>query len=215
MYIKPSVAPGDLPPELLLIAPLFALSTSVIVSFAAGTVFLCLMVLTAISVSTLRRFIIWQIRLPFLILIIATWATLFDMGLTAYFYDLRNQMGIYLPLLAFNSLVFAASEEYFLKNSAGKSLIHAIKYGLIILLIFIVAGIIRELLIYGSLFRDSGLIRSGTEISLVLVDYGRYSGFSILHVAPGAFICLGLIFGLLKYFTTPAGKVMAEKQSIE
>ena len=187
----------SLPGELLLIAPLLALSYSAIISFSAGLIFLMLLLLVAGTVSTVRNFIVRQVRIPLLMLIVATWISLFDMVLTAKFYDLRQQLGIYLPLLAINSLVFATSEEHYLALPLRKSLTHALRIGGLVLLLFLAVGSTRELLTHGSLFRDAGLGFSGIGINLKQYDNG--SGLVLAGKAPGAFICLGLVVAVWNY----------------
>lgn len=176
---------------MLLIAPLLALSTSINISISAGLVFTLLLLLIAVSVSAARYFIGWQVRLPLLMLIIATWISLFDMFLTAWFYELRQQFGIYLPLLAVNSLVFAAAEEYYLRMPLRISLSHAVRTGAIVMALFVATGTVREILVPGGLFRHLDIVIHG----------GNDAGLVLAGKAPGAFICLGLVFALWNYFT--------------
>lgn len=190
----------NLPVELLLIAPLLALSNSVIIGLSTGLVFLVLLSLIAVSVSALRRFTAWHVRIPMLLLAAATWISLLDIALTAWFYDLRQQLGIYLPLLAINSLVFAVSEEHYLRLPVRESLFHALRIGGLVLSLFLATGIIRELLAYGSLFQDAPVIFNGSGMQH-LVHHDTAAGLKLVGKAPGAFICLGLVFALWNYLT--------------
>lgn len=187
----------EIPPELLLIAPLLALSTSISLSISAGLVFTLLLVLIAATVSAARYFIGWQVRLPLLMLIIATWTSLFDMFLTAWFYELRQEFGMYLPLLVVNSLVFAVVEEYYLRWPLRTTLSHALRTGGMLLLLFAATGAVREILATGGLFRDLGY---GTDFKVHLVHAGNAAGLSLAGKAPGAFICLGLVLAVWNYF---------------
>ena len=194
----------QIPAELLLIAPLFALSTTLNSSLAAALLFLLLLVVIAVTVSILRHFIAWRLRIPFLILIIATWISLFDIAATTYFYGLREQLGIYMTLLAYNSLVFAAAEEYYLRLPVRQSLLHAVRTGMVIFTLFLATGTVRELLSFGKL--GSGLGWSGADGFLHPVSA---TGLAITQAAPGAFICVGLLFGLWNYC---AGKFRYTRQ---
>ena len=113
---------------------------------------------------------------------------------------MRQQFGIYLPLFAINGLVFAASEEYYLRMPLRRSLFHALRLGGIVLLLFLATGIVRETLTFGTLFRDAGNILNSTGIRN-LVHPGDASGLILTGKAPGAFICLGLVFALWNYMT--------------
>lgn len=197
MFNNRTVDIGGFPVELLLIAPLLALSNSVILGVSAGLIFSVGLVLIAGSVSTVRYVISRPFRIPLLLLIAATWISVIDMLLTAWFYELRQQLDIYLPLLAINGLVFAAAEEYYLALPLRKSLTHALRTGGLVLLLFLVTGAVRELLIHGSLFRDAGLIFTSTGLDLKHHD--TVFGLVLAGKAPGAFICLGLVIAAWNY----------------
>ncbi|OGT83382.1 MAG: hypothetical protein A3G96_05420 [Gammaproteobacteria bacterium RIFCSPLOWO2_12_FULL_52_10] len=197
MFIDHATTDKRIPAELLLLPPLLALSTTLSISLTAGLMFSLLLVAIAVSVSIIRNFISWRIRIPFLILIIATWISLFEMVLMVYFYGLKEQFGIYLPLLACNSLVFAVSEECYLRLPLRQSLDHAVRTGLVVLLLFIATGTLRELLTFGSL--GAGMTWTGSELSLDLHLPDTVTGLAITRAAPGALICIGLIIALWNY----------------
>ena len=105
-----------------------------------------------------------------------------------------------LPLLAVNSLVFAAAEEYYLRLPLRTTLSHALRTGAMMLVLFVATGSIREILTSGGLFRDLGIVMHGADIKLHL-HAGAHTGLVLAGKAPGAFICLGLVFALWNYFT--------------
>jgi len=211
MFVDQTTSIRKFPLELLLIAPLLALTNSTLVSFSTGLIFSVLLLLIAVSVTAVRSFIAWQVRLPMLILIAATCVSLLDMLLTAWFFELRQQLGIYLPLLAINSLVFSVSEEYYLRMPLRQSLVHALRVGGVVLLLLIVTGIIREILTYGSLLHDAGLILTSTENTHPATsDNG--TGLILIGKAPGGFFCLGLVFGLWNYLMGNKQSNMSEKK---
>lgn len=185
------------PAELFLMAPLLALSTSVVLGFSAGLIFSVVLVLVAGSVSAARSFIARPVRIPLLLLIMATWISLFDMLLSAWFYDLRQQLGIYLPLLAINSLVFATAEEHYLTQPLRKSVPHALRIGGMVMVLFLAAAGVREFLAYGSLMGDAGLIFGGAGVHIK--PHATIPGLVLAGKAPGAFICLGLVFAAWNY----------------
>lgn len=198
MFNNRAVDFRKMPVELFLIAPLLALSNSVITAFSTGLIFWVLLVLIAVSVSAMRNFTVRQVRVPMLMLITATWISLFDIVLTAWFYDLRQAVGIYLPLLAINSLVFAASEEYYLRLPLRESMLHALRTGAIVLMLFLAAALVREILAFGSLFRHATIVFNEPGIQ-ELAHPDNASGLLLAGKAPGAFICLGLVFALWNY----------------
>jgi electron transport complex protein RnfE len=180
--IQPDKRPAA---ELLLIPPLLALSINLRMSLAAGLTFVILLLVIAVSVSLVRQFIAWQLRLPCLALIIATWISMLDMALLAEQYELRQQFGLYLPLLACNSLVFTLSEDTFLRRHIRVAISRAAGIGLLVLSLFLVTGIARELLAYGTAGADLQ-----PDLATVL---------PIAATAPGALLCTGLVFAAWKF----------------
>ena len=199
MFIAHATTDNAVPAELFLIPPLLVLSTTLLISLLAGLMFILLLVVIAVSVSMLRHVIAWRIRLPFMMLIIATWISVFEMVVMVYFYESRGQFGAYLPLLACNSLVYVLSEEYYLRLPIRQSLYHAARTGLMILLLFVTTGAFRELLSFGTL--AAGINWSGPALDPVQLSTGNPTGLSIANTAPGALVCLGLIFALWNYLS--------------
>ena len=193
MVIDDANTKKSVAPELLLIPPLLALSTTLGFSLTSGLMFVLLLTAIAMSVSLLRHFISWRLRISFLILIVATWISLFEIVQKVYFYGLGEQFGIYLPLLACNSLVFAVAEEYYLRLPLRLSLAHAMRTGVVMFLLFGTTGIFRELLTFGSL--GAGMTWTGSAPHLPDI----VTGLAITRAAPGAFLCLGLILALWNY----------------
>jgi len=191
-----------LPAELYVIAPLLALSTTLGGSFAAGLLLAVLLIVIAVSVSLLRHFIAWHLRLLFLLLIIATWTGVADMLVTAYLFELRLQFGIYLPLLACNSLVFAMAEGHYLRMPSAQALVYAARSGLVIILLFLVVGLVRELLSSGSL-----------EMWHLTPAVSRNS-VAMAGVAPGALISAGLLIGLWNHLIAMF-RATASRRSVE
>lgn len=192
---------GRIPVELFCIAPLLALSASLTVSLVSGVLFLMLLVITGVSVSVIRKLIPYQIRIPVLTLIIATWTTIFEILLKVYFHGLYGEMGIYMPLLALNSLVFACAEGTFLTSNLTDTTRYALRTGIVILLLFTGLGTLRELLGHGGLVMDIELIKAGSGIKLEILDPDSNNGLSLVSTPAGAFICCGLILAFWKYLT--------------
>lgn len=189
------------PVELLFIAPVLALTSKLVIGLSAGIIFLLLIILTAISVSVVRKFISYQLRIPFLVLIIATLITLIELVLKAYAFDLYNKFGIYTPLLAINSLVFACAEGSFLRSSFRVSLNQAFRAGLLVLILCAATGALREILNYGTLFSDAELILKEVNLGIVIFKFGSGGGFTLAGNAAGAFLCCGLILALRNYLS--------------
>ena len=187
------------PTELLVIAPLLALSTSFINSLAMGLVFTLVLVISAISVSILRNLITSSLRIPVILVILGTLATTIELGLGATLYELREGLGIYLPLITINALVIWMAEGQFLRLPVKASMLYAIRVCLVVIFLVCTAGLLRELFAEGTVL--AGLddyvnvdIFSGFRI------FDTTYGLTLISKPAGALIVFGLLAGCINYF---------------
>ncbi len=98
--------------------------------------------------------------------------------------QINASMGIYLPLLAVNSLVVIRCEKYAVKNSVKLSFFDAISAGLGYTVVAVTVGSLREVIAYGTLM--------GKEVS----DLPKYSGMALPF---GGLIILGFFAAFHKW----------------
>jgi electron transport complex protein RnfE len=123
-------------------------------------------------------------RIPVYIRVIASFVTIVDLVLQAYFYSLSKSLGLFIPLIVVNCIILGRAESFASKNSVGASFIDALGMGVGFSLALVVLGSIRELLGNGSIF---GYSLVGINVPRVL----------IFVLPPGAFIMLGIILWLM------------------
>ena len=182
----------------LALAPVLALSTTLIRGLLAGLVLLAGLACVAFMVSLFRNLVSYQVRLPVIILITATVATLINLFLQAYMYEITVDFGIYLPLLVFNGLYLARSEEAFLRKPVPHALADAFMTGLTLLLFFLIIGLMREFLSYGSLLRDVNIYFA--SMGKLEINLGEnFKSLNLFRLAPGGLICAGLVTAALRY----------------
>lgn len=99
--------------------------------------------------------------------------------------QLNASMGIYLPLLAVNSLIVIRCEKYAVKNSIKLSVFDALSAGLGYAVTAIIVGGVRELVAYGTL------------MGRTVTDMPRYSGMALPF---GGLIVLGFTAAFHKWF---------------
>ena len=175
----------------VVIAPVLMLSTTLYNSLIASFLLVTTLFLYAISCAIVRKFIIYNLRLPALIFIAGTIATILDLSVKTWNYELAMEFGIYLPLIAFNGFLYSLSEEYFLRQSIIKSLQTTLVCGFVFFIILCLMGVIRELLVYGSFFRGFP--------SLQFSISNDFNGLNMFRQGPGALLVAGtlLAFGRL------------------
>jgi electron transport complex protein RnfE len=135
-------------------------------------------------ISALRNLIPSRVRIACFIVIIATFVTIVDLIMAAYFYELHKALGIFIPLIVVNCIILGRAEAFASKRPIVNSVMDGIGMGLGYTLALLVLGCIRELLGNGSIF------------GLSLLGPG-YLPFLLAILPPGAFIALGLLLGLM------------------
>ncbi|MCX7661820.1 MAG: electron transport complex subunit RsxE, partial [Candidatus Omnitrophica bacterium] len=87
------------------LCPTLAISSSLNNALGMSGAVLFVLVFSNIIISTLRKLIPSQIRLPAYIVIIATFVTICELIMKAYFPALDNTLGIYVPLIVVNCII--------------------------------------------------------------------------------------------------------------
>jgi len=166
------------------LCPTLAVTTSVENGVGMGIASTFVLVCSCFMVSLLRKNIPSQIRIPIFILIIATFVTVTDLVMTAYAPALSKSLGIFIPLIVVNCIVFGRVEAFSSKQPVLNSVLDAGGMGVGFTLALILLGGIRELLGTGS------IVFAGRVITSVPI-----AGASAMLIAPGAFLSLGLVLG--------------------
>ncbi|HMA99422.1 MAG TPA: electron transport complex subunit E [Spirochaetota bacterium] len=136
-----------------------------------------------IVISILKRVIPAKVRIPAFIIIIASFVTVIDLSLNAYFPVLYEKLGIFIPLIVVNCLILGRAEGYASKNSLFMSIIDAAGMG---------CGFTIALTLLGS-FRE--ILGSGSFFSMQFVPEGSPT-FLFFVLPGGAFIALGILIAL-------------------
>jgi electron transport complex protein RnfE len=133
-------------------------------------------------ISLLSGVIPNKVRIPAYIIVIASFVTIVDLVMQAYSPELYETLGIFIPLIVVNCIVLGRAEAFASKNSLLSSVIDGLGMGLGFTMALGILGSIREILGSGALF-----------------GYKFISGDGILVfiLAPGAFMALGYMIGLI------------------
>jgi len=169
------------------LCPALAVSTSVVNGFGMGVAATFVILGSNIIVSSIRNFIPAKIRIPCFIVIIATFVTIVELIMKAYFPALSKALGIFVPLIVVNCIVMARAEAFASKQGVIKSIFDGLGMGVGFTLALVLISAIRELLGSGTLL---GLIAvKGFEPALLFI------------LAPGALLVIGLLVGAVNYFS--------------
>jgi electron transport complex protein RnfE len=166
--------------------PTLAVTTSAVNGLGMGLSVTVVLMGSNLAISLLRKVIPDKIRIPAFIVIIATFVTIIDLFLQAFFYDtLYQSLGLFIPLIVVNCIILGRAEAYASKNKPLDSVFDGLGMGLGFTMALTIMGAIRELLGAGTLF---GLN--------VMPD--SFQPATILIMAPGGFFVMGLLLAVFR-----------------
>lgn len=178
---------------LLGLCPLLAVSGTVINALGLGLATLLTLMATNLSVSLLRGLLRPEIRIPAFVLVIASVVTVIELTMQAWFHDLHQVLGIFIPLIVTNCAIIGRAEAFASRHAPLPALVDGFATGLGFLIALLALGAVRELAGHGTLLRDAGLMFGAVGEHLTLTLVPEYRGFLLAMLPPGAFIALGLL----------------------
>jgi Na+-translocating ferredoxin:NAD+ oxidoreductase subunit E len=168
------------------LCPTLAVSTSVINAIGMGLAATFVLLGSNIIISSVRKLIPNQIRIPCFVVIIATFVTIVELLMKAYFPALNAALGIFVPLIVVNCIVLGRAEAFACKRPVIDSIFDGLGMGLGFTLALCVIAGIREVLGAGE-----------------FLGFGAPKGFEpiiMMRLAPGALLTMGLLIGLVNYW---------------
>ena len=127
------------------LCPTLAVSTSIVNGFGMGMAATFVIVGSNAIVSAVRNFIPGKIRIPCFIVIIATFVTIVELTMKAYFPALSNSLGIFVPLIVVNCIVLGRAEAFASRHGVIKSIFDGLGMGAGFTLALVIISAIREL----------------------------------------------------------------------
>jgi len=179
--------------QLLGLCPLLAISNTLINGLSLGLATLATLLVSNTLVSAGRRWIAPEIRIPVYVLIIATTVTVIELILRAWFHELYQVLGIFIPLIVTNCMIIGRAESFASRHGVFRTAVDAAALGAGFLWVLTVLGGIRELIGHGSLLRDAQFLFGDNARHWVIAAGEHYQGMLIALLPPGAFILLGLL----------------------
>lgn len=169
--------------QLLGMCPTLAVTNAMINGLAMGLATTFVLIFSSLVVSSIKKLIPSQVRIATYIVIIATFVTIADRFLAAFFPPISKSLGPYVPLIVVNCIILGRQEAFSSKNTVGRSLIDAFGMSLGFILALLILSAIREILGFGTFF---GFQVMGPW----------FKPWIIMILPPGAFITLGFLLAL-------------------
>lgn len=148
------------------------------------------LVFSNIIIASIRRWTPDQIRIPIFIVVIASFVTIVDLTMKAYFPAVYSRLGVWIPLIVVNCIILARAEGFAYKNTVYRAMMDGLGMGAGYTTVLLVMGFIRELLGTGKI-----ILFENTLISL-----GPFNAPAIFVLFPGAFITFAVLLALLNRF---------------
>ena len=181
----------EIPPFRLVLGlcPVLAVTTAAENGLGMGLAATFVLLGSNVIVSLLRNVIPSKVRIACFIVVIATFVVIVELYMQAYFFTLYRVLGIFIPLIVVNCIILGRAEAFACKNGVLLSIADALGIGIGFTISLTVLGSIREVLGAGSIFG-------------IQVMGEAFRPFLFMVKPPGAFICLGIILGLMNAIGT-------------
>lgn len=135
----------------LSMCPAVGISTTVMNGLLLGTAVLFVQVFSSVTISALKNYIHPRIRIPTYTLTIATWVTVIDLSLAAFFPMAYAKMGIFVKIIVAFAIITMRLEMFACKEPVSDSFWDGLGMGLGFLVGMVVIGFVRELLGSGAI----------------------------------------------------------------
>lgn len=178
--------------------PTLALSTAAMNGIYMGLALTFVLTCSNIIISALKRVIPDSVRIPCFITVIATFVTIVQLVIKAYFPELDSVLGVYIPLIVVNCIILGRAEMFACKNTIVDSALDGLGMGIGYMIALTFIGCIRELIGAGTLF--------GVTVTANII-----TPFSLITLAPGGFFFFGCTIALMNKLTK--GKVREKQQN--
>lgn len=176
------------------LCPALAVSTSVAnaIGMSAATFFVLLC--SNIIISLLRKIIPDEIHIPAYIVIIASFVTVVELLMKAYFPVLSDSLGIYIPLIVVNCIILGRAEAFASKNTVFDSFLDAITMGVGFTIGLVLIAFVREVLGSGTIT----LFPTENWNGVVNVPLLKEYPIGVFTLSAGALLVMGYLQGIVQ-----------------
>lgn len=175
------------------LCPSLAVTMSAENGLGMGLATAFVLILSNGAISALRQVIPNKVRIAAYIVIIATLVSIVEILMKAFFFELSQQLGIYIPLIVVNCIVLGRAEGFAARNPPLLSMIDGFSVGTGYALSLLLIGSIREIFGAGAWFG-------------IPVFGETFEPMTFLVSAPGAFVTIGAMLALQNLFSRWRGE---------
>ncbi|MEW6593052.1 MAG: RnfABCDGE type electron transport complex subunit E [Candidatus Hadarchaeota archaeon] len=170
------------------LCPVLAITTRVENAIGMTAAFTFVILGSNLLISTLKKFIPHQVRIPTYIVIIASFVTIIEFILHAFAVNIYTQLGVFLPLITVNCIVLGRAEAFASKHPVRDSIMDtagmSVGFGLAVITI----SAIREL------FGTGKIVLFGYQITPTVLS----SPVGGMVLPMGAFLTIGILLAVFR-----------------
>ncbi|NLO86219.1 MAG: electron transport complex subunit RsxE [Clostridiales bacterium] len=159
---------------LLGMCPTLGISTAASNGIGMGLATTFVLVFSNMVISALRNIIPEKVRIPSFVVVIATFVTIIDLIIKAFIPALSSSLGIYIPLIVVNCIIFARAEAFAFKNPVLPSIVDGIGMGLGFTLGLTLLASVREILGTGKFFGMQLMPASYQPMAVIISPTGGF-----------------------------------------
>ena len=115
--------------QLLGMCSTLAITTTISNGLGMGLSVTVILTLSNIFISLLRKIIPEQVRIACYIVVIAGFVTMVDLLLQAFFPDIAESLGVFIPLIVVNCIILARAESFASRNNPMAAAVDGICQG--------------------------------------------------------------------------------------
>ena len=160
--------------------PTLAITTAASNGIGMGLAATFVLVFSNLVISLLRKMIPDEIRIPAFIVVIATFVTIVQLVIKAYLPALDESLGLFIPLIVVNCIIFARAEAFAFKNPPLPSIADGLGMGLGFTWAITFISSVRELFGAGTWFGIQVMPESYVPMGILVRPAG---GFIIYGLA--------------------------------
>ncbi|MGB7605177.1 MAG: electron transport complex subunit E [Lutisporaceae bacterium] len=171
--------------------PTLAVTTAVFNGIGMGLAATAVLIGSNLIISLIKKIVPNEVRIPVYVIVIASFVTIVQMLIKAYSPVLDKQLGIFIPLIVVNCIIFARAESFAAKNPPLNSVMDGIGMGLGFTIALVIISTFREVFGAGTFF-GMQIFGAGFKPALIMI------------LPPGGFLVFGLTIAAVNKLT--AGK---------
>lgn len=164
-----------------------AVSTKLDGALFMGLAVIFVLVMSNVIISSIRRFIPGEVRIPIFIVVIASFVTIVDLTMKAYLPTVYVFLGVWIPLIVVNCIVLGRAEAFAYHNGVWLSIADGLGMGVGYAVMISLLALVREVVGTGSL----GFLGT-TLFSLP----SAYQPPTVIVLFPGAFMLFAVLIAI-------------------